>query len=120
MLSLIDDGTGGMSMYQKSLCMLAGLPMAIAAFPAYAQTYSNHPHMWSGGLSMIFGPLMMIVFIGAIVIVVVLLIRWFSGAPIGPTAAITRNAPVDILKERFARGEIDQKEFEERKKLLSE
>ena len=107
-------------MYQKSLCMLGGLPMAIAAFPAYAQTYSDHPHMWSGGLSMIFGPLMMIVFIGAIVIVVVLLIRWLSGAPIGPTAAKTGNAPVDILNERFARGEIDQKEFEERKKLLSE
>ncbi len=107
-------------MYQKSGCMLAGLPMAIAAFPAYAQTNSGHPHMWSGGWSMIFGPLMMIVFIGAIVIVVALLIRWFSGAPIGPTAAKTGNAPVDILKERFARGEIDSKEFEERKKLLSE
>ncbi len=107
-------------MYQKSLCMLAGLPMAIAAFPAYAQPYSDHPHMWSGGWSMIFGPLMTIVFIGATVIVVVLLIRWFSGAPIGPTAAKTGNAPIDTLKERLARGEIDQKEFEECKKLLSE
>ena len=69
---------------------------------------------------MVFGPLMMIVFIGPIVIVVVLLIRWLSGAPIGPAAAKTGNAPIDILKERFARGEIDQKDFEERKKLLSE
>ena len=108
-------------MYQKSLCGLAGLAMAIAAaFPAYAQTYSDHPHMSGGGWGMIFGPLMMIVFIGAIVIVVVLLIRWLSGAPIGPVAAKTGNAPIDILKERFARGEIDQKDFEERKKLLSE
>ncbi len=108
-------------MYQKILCGLAGLAVAIAAaFPAYAQTYSDHPHMSGGGWSMIFGPLMMIVFIGAIVIVVVLLIRWLSGASIGPAAVKAENAPIDILKERFARGEIDQKEFEERKKLLSE
>ena len=107
-------------MYQKILGRLAGLSIAISAFPAYAQAYSDHPHMWGGGWSMIFGPLMMIVFIGAIVIVVVLLIRWLSGAPIGPTAAKTGNAAIDLLKDRFARGEIDQKEFEERKKLLSE
>ena len=107
-------------MYLKSLCILAGLFIAIAAFPAYAQTYSDHPHMGSGGWGMLFGPLMMIVFIGAIVVVVVLLLRWFSGVPIGPSAANSGNAAIDILKERFARGEIDQKDFEERKKLLSE
>jgi uncharacterized membrane protein len=29
-----------------------------------------------------------------------------------------RHDPVDILRERFARGEIDQTEFEERRRLL--
>jgi hypothetical protein len=76
--------------------------MAIAAFPAYAQTYSDHPHMWSGGWSMIFGNLMMIVFIGAIVVAVVLLIRWFSGAPIGPAAA-KKGSPVAKLTKRSLR-----------------
>ncbi len=107
-------------MRQKRISALVALAMVVTAFPAYAQTYSEHPHMWGGGWSMIFGPLMMIVFIGAIIIVVVLLIRWLSGAPIGPAAVKTGNAPIDVLKDRFARGEIDQNEFEERKKLLSE
>ncbi|HSG96924.1 MAG TPA: hypothetical protein VLA11_02945, partial [Woeseiaceae bacterium] len=66
-------------MRQKRISALATLAMAVAAFPVHAQTYPDHPHMWGGGWSMIFGPLMMIVFIGAIVIAVVLMIRWLSG-----------------------------------------
>jgi putative membrane protein len=31
-----------------------------------------------------------------------------------------RNTPLDTLKHRFARGEIDRTEYEERRKLLSE
>ncbi|MEX0759553.1 MAG: SHOCT domain-containing protein [Tistlia sp.] len=31
-----------------------------------------------------------------------------------------RQTPLEILRERFARGEIDRAEYEERRKLLSE
>ncbi len=76
------------------------------------------PHMWDGGWWMIFGLLMMIVFIAAIVVVVV---RWLGGsghggAPYPPSG----KTPLDILKERFARGEIDKGEFEERRRALGE
>ncbi len=77
-----------------------------------------HMGGWGWG-GMIFGPIMMIVFIAVAVVVVVLLVRWLGGpghggALHGPPG----KAPLDILRERFARGEIDKKEFEERRRVL--
>ena len=66
---------------------------------------------------MFFPPLMMIVFIAAIVAVVVLLVRWLSDRRPGARASSESNA-VAILRERFARGEIDQEEYEERRRVL--
>lgn len=96
---------------------------AIMAQSAFAQggddRYYGH-HMWDGGWWMFLGPLWMIVFIAAIVAVVVLLVRWLGGASHGAlhTQQPPTKSPVDILKERFARGEIDKEEFEERRRLL--
>jgi len=76
--------------------------------------------MWHGGwYGFFFGPIMMIVFIAVAVVVVVLLVRWLGGSGHGsaPHAAAGKT-PLDILKERFARGEIDKDEFEERRQLL--
>ncbi len=79
------------------------------------------PHMWSDGWGMFLGPLMMIVFIAAIVVVVVLVVRWLGGsghggAPYPPPG----KTPLDILKKRFAHGEIDKDELEERRRALGE
>ncbi len=77
--------------------------------------------MWNGGSWAFFGPLMTIVFIAAVVAVVVLMVRWLVGsghgaAPHPPTG----RTPLGTLKERFARGEIDKEEFEERRRALGE
>ena len=70
---------------------------------------------------MFFGSVLMIVFIGVAVAVFAFLVRWPGGlghgtAPHPPPG----RTPLDILKERFARGEIDKEEFEERRRVLGE
>ena len=93
---------------------------ALAQQPQQGPYYG--PHMWNGGWGgWFFGPIMMIVFIAVAVVVVVLLVRWLGGpghggAHLGPPG----KTPMDILKERFARGEIDKEEFEERRRILGE
>ena len=73
---------------------------------------------WYG---MVFGPIMMIAVLATIIIVVVLLVRWLGGASnLLPPPRTPEKTALDILKERFARGEIDKQEFEEKKRLLSE
>ena len=68
---------------------------------------------------MLFGPIWMIVIIAAIVAVVVLLVRWLGvSIPASVHGQPPAKSPMDILRERFARGEIDKEEFEERRKLL--
>ena len=75
-------------------------------------------HMWDGNApgGFFFGPLMMVAMIAISVAAVILLVRWLS--PGGRHAHRRHNTPVAILEERFARGEIDKAEFEERKKVL--
>ncbi len=80
------------------------------------------PHMmWGGWYGMVLGPLMMIIVIAAIIVLVVLAVRWLGGGGHGSsphTQAPAAKTPLDILEERFARGEIDKDEFEERRRVL--
>lgn len=86
---------------------------------SYPSTW-DHPHMWGGWGSMIFGPITMILFWGIIIVSIVLAVRWLGGGLAGGTPPQARKTPLEILQERFARGEIDKDEFAERKRLLSD
>lgn len=71
-----------------------------------------------GGYNMFFGPLFMIVVLAATIAAIVLLVRWLNqttGTPLGNN----QSSALDILKERFAKGEIDKTEFEERRRVLN-
>ncbi len=101
--------------------LLSTLGMSSAAWAQQQGGPYYGPHMWGGGWWMFLGPLMMIVFIAAIVIVVVLMVRWLGGSGHGTAQhPPPGRTPLDILKERFARGEIDKEEFEERRRVLGE
>jgi putative membrane protein len=100
--------------------LLAAASVATASAQQPTGAYYG-PHMWDVGWWMFFGPLTMILSMAAIIIVVVLIVRWLGGlghavAPHGPPG----KTPLDILKERFARGEIDKAEFDERRRVLEE
>ena len=105
----------------------AGSALVLMPGAAWAQTtsdadrYPYGPHMmwWGGGLyGMIFGPLFMILMLAVVIAVVVLLVRWAGGQ--GQATAPSHRTPLDILKERYARGEIDKDEFEERRRVIGE
>ena len=68
---------------------------------------------WSG---MWFGPLFIIGVLVLAVALIVALMRARSGGSIGTTNS-TRT-PRQILDERFARGEINREEFEQRRKAV--
>lgn len=75
---------------------------------------------WYG---MIFGPIMMILVLATVVTVVVLIVRWIGGGSYGgPPQDFRqpRKTPLDILDERFAKGEIEKDEFEEKRRALSD
>lgn len=89
----------------------------------YRYGYGSHMHMmWGeGGLGMVFGPLFMILILVVVITAVVLLVRWLAGpwhGTVPPYHAPPGRTALDILKERFARGEIEKDEFEERRRLL--
>lgn len=68
---------------------------------------------------MIFGPLFMILVLVVVIVAAVLVVRAIGGpASWGP--ALPGRKPLDILKERYARGEIDKDQFEERRRVLGE
>ena len=69
---------------------------------------------------MFFGPLFMILTLIAVIAAIVLLIQWLGGGSWQGVQKPTGPASLDILKARFARGEIDKKEFEDRRKVLAE
>lgn len=71
---------------------------------------------WYG---MIFGPIMMILMLAIVVAVIVLIVRWLGDDRYHPSQKSQRTA-LNILDERFAKGEIEKDEFEEKKRLLSD
>ena len=61
---------------------------------------------WGMGL----GPIYMVLFWAVIIAGVVALVRWQAGAQPGPRDGTA----LEIVRERYARGEIDREEYEQK------
>ena len=80
-------------------------------------------HGWNPGMgwgTLICGGILGLLIVAALVVIVVLL---FTRTPTGRGEASGRaasQAPLDILKERYARGEITREEYQEMREHLRE
>ena len=98
------------------------LPTALNDVLAQGRGYEwgMGPGMMGGGYGMgWFGPIIMIAFWIAVIVGIVFLIRWIvistrsTGQRVHP-----EDSALEILKRRYARGEIGKEEFEEKKRDL--
>ena len=99
--------------------MRTGMAVGWVAVPAVAWAQPGweswgHPMWGMRGAWSIGMTLMMLVFWGLVVTVLVLGIRWLVSAK----RAGGSDAALDILRQRYARGEIDREEFLARKRDL--
>ncbi len=60
-----------------------------------------------------FGMIGMMLLFVLIIVVIVAMVRWTSGSR--PQSPPHSKSALDVLEERYARGEIDKQEFEEKK-----
>jgi putative membrane protein len=95
-------------------------PKALAQYRGYYDGWGMGPGMMGWGGGGWFGPFFMIFFWVLIIVLIIFLIRWLiysSHHKIQPPSG--ENSALEILKKRYARGEIDKEEFETKKKDLS-
>lgn len=69
---------------------------------------ANSGWWWGAGL------LHMLLYWGVIIAVIVLLVKWLAAD--GTHSSESGETPLQILKKRYARGEIGKEEFEQRKR----
>ena len=110
-----DAGRG----WRDIACGLAGVSVTTVPIMAWAQDRPadwswGHPMSWMSaawGLGML---VMMLLFWGAVITAIVFGLRWLAGQ--GERSRVDR--ALDILRERYARGEIPKDEFEAKQRDL--
>ena len=79
----------------------------------------GHPMMWGGGYGIEHG-IFSFLWVILLIVFIVAAIRWVRGKPVGHWKHFRgESSALEILKERYAKGEINKAEFEEKKKDLS-
>lgn len=98
--------------YVLSTIVLRSGP-ALAQERPYDWGWGMHPMMWGAwGFGMMF---MMVLFWALVIVGIVLLVRWL----LGQGRESRTDSALEILRQRYARGEINREEFETKKRDLS-
>lgn len=85
---------------------------ALAQERPYDWGWGMHPMMWGAwGFGMM---LMMVLFWALLIVGVVFLVRWL----LGQSKESRTDSALEILRQRYARGEINKDEFESKKRDL--
>ena len=88
---------------------------ALAQERTWEWHWSTHPMMFMWGAGGVLMMLMMLLFWGVVIAGLVVGVRWLVSQ--NRTAA-PRDEALEILRQRYARGDIDRQEFEARKRDL--
>jgi putative membrane protein len=72
-----------------------------------------------GGAAWGWFALMHLLWWALVIIGIIALVRWGTSGGARHGRQVHENRALEILRERYARGEIDKEEFEERKRILS-
>ncbi|MFH2012903.1 MAG: SHOCT domain-containing protein [Pseudomonadota bacterium] len=105
------------------LAVMIGIFVYVEEVKAQYQNYCGWgmgPGMMGWGGTGWLGPLFMLLFWVLIIVLVVLLIRWLlASGHVKTLGASQEDTALEILKKRYAKGEINKEEFEEKKKDLN-
>ena len=103
-------------MWRVFLTPISWLSNLLAQERIYEWRWGMHPMWWMWGAGGLVMMLMMLVFWGLVIWGIVVGIRWLvrQGRDERPDHAL------EILRERYARGEIGKEEFETRRRDLAE
>ena len=64
--------------------------------------------------------LSMLAFWGALIVGIILVVRWFAGRAADPDERSGADPALETLRRRYAAGEISQEEYENRRKVLEQ
>jgi putative membrane protein len=101
-----------------ALTFFSSTSETLAQWRGYGQGMGPGMMGWGYGMGW-FGMIIMALFWIAVIVGIIFLIRWlFVSTGAKGHGAISEDSPLEILKRRYARGEINKEEFEAKKKDL--
>ncbi len=103
--------------------LVTGATFSSHAFADTGSATEGWQHMWNGGHVSHGGPMMIFGVLAVVAIIAICLTILFQNRSPNPrdyrSGSSPAISPIDVLKERFAKGEIEKKEYEDRLKILN-